>query len=343
MKKRIYAAAAAAALFIALCVVWHSLPVHIPKSAEEKIALYTSGTPNVSLTVGVLSGGDSSVFLYNKDGCFAYDGTEYEIGSVTETFTGALVSKAISEGKISAEDRLSDYIPTDGGAYDPTVGELLTHTSAYGTYGRGTAFGLKYRFGINPFRSVGRDDLIKRINGFETASDSRREYSDLGAAALGAVLEEAYGDTYMRLVSDFAEGELGLYSTGFCLDENADGWSWCEGDVFAASRGLTSNAYDMLAYAGCYFDPGFEYLSAMALPLENTGGGMCWEIAEGKNVIFCNGETSSCSCSVVIDLGHEIAVVALSDRADSRFGDVFDISSALLNEELKDRGFDPAF
>ena len=58
----------------------------------------------------------------------------YEIGSITKTFTSSLLSKAISEGKVSLDDSIDTYLDLQKKDYYPTIQRLVTHTSGYKGY-----------------------------------------------------------------------------------------------------------------------------------------------------------------------------------------------------------------
>lgn len=54
-----------------------------------------------------------------------------EIGSLTKTFTAALINKAVFEGKVNTSDTIDCYLALPAGNDYPTIEELLTHTSGY--------------------------------------------------------------------------------------------------------------------------------------------------------------------------------------------------------------------
>src|SRR3954471_8472690 len=53
--------------------------------------------------------------------------TPYELDGLTQVFTAALVLRCVEEGRLSLDDRISQFDPSSADA-NATIGELLTHT-----------------------------------------------------------------------------------------------------------------------------------------------------------------------------------------------------------------------
>ena len=58
---------------------------------------------------------------------------DYEIGSITKTFTAMLLSKAIEEGRINLDDSISNYLELKNRYYQ-TIRRIITHTSGLKPY-----------------------------------------------------------------------------------------------------------------------------------------------------------------------------------------------------------------
>jgi len=56
----------------------------------------------------------------------------FRIGSVSKTFVAAAVLLLVDDGRLSLDDHLADWVP--GFPRDPTVAQLLNHTSGLGEY-----------------------------------------------------------------------------------------------------------------------------------------------------------------------------------------------------------------
>lgn len=102
---------------------------------EEALIYTTKDTPEAVITVGIIKDGESWYTVYGEDGKILPEELHtYEIGSLTKTFTSALVNKAVTEGKIDLSDTIDQYLSLPISKEYPTIRELLTHTSGYKGY-----------------------------------------------------------------------------------------------------------------------------------------------------------------------------------------------------------------
>jgi CubicO group peptidase (beta-lactamase class C family) len=77
---------------------------------------------------------DGSTVTYASFG--ANEETEYEIGSITKTFTGLLLADAIERGEVTAETKLGALLPLAGAPVaDVTLAELASHRSGLSAQG----------------------------------------------------------------------------------------------------------------------------------------------------------------------------------------------------------------
>ncbi|MCK9223365.1 MAG: beta-lactamase family protein [Limnochordia bacterium] len=108
----------------------------IPSMSFKDMLHYTTkGNENALITVGILKDGEIAYTVYGYNGTVVpQDKYDYEIGSLTKTFTTSLLCKAIQEEKIDLDAQINQYLllPTKG--YYPTLKRLVTHTSGYREY-----------------------------------------------------------------------------------------------------------------------------------------------------------------------------------------------------------------
>ena len=89
---------------------------------EEALIYTTKDTPEAVITVGIIKDGESWYTVYGEDGKILPEELHtYEIGSLTKTFTAALVNKAVTEGKISLSDTIDQYLSLPEGKKYPTI------------------------------------------------------------------------------------------------------------------------------------------------------------------------------------------------------------------------------
>lgn len=104
-------------------------------SVATMIQEYTKDKRNVKLTIGVLKEGKTNFKVFGA-GSKELEPVEYEyeIGSISKTFTTSILFKAIDDGLINLNDPISKYLPLDSDTFYPAVSSLAIHTSGYGEY-----------------------------------------------------------------------------------------------------------------------------------------------------------------------------------------------------------------
>jgi serine-type D-Ala-D-Ala carboxypeptidase/endopeptidase len=107
------------------------LPERVEKAAQERIAAGTYQT----LVFGVVDGDKSEVVVFGKlDNDKAPDGdTVYEIGSLTKTFTAAILAQAVLSGRVTLDTLVAQLLPDfkipSRDSKEITLGDLGTQHS----------------------------------------------------------------------------------------------------------------------------------------------------------------------------------------------------------------------
>lgn len=222
-------------------------------SFAEALAYTTKDNPDVCITVGTVRDGQISWHVYGENGReLPAQLHTYEIGSLTKTFTAALVNKAVSEGKIKMDDTIDLYLTLPDSNEYPTIKELLTHTSGYKGYYFENPMVSNFFHGRNDFYGITKEMVLNRAGSLDMdGEDYSFTYSNYGYAVLGLVLEAVYDTDYATLANDFIQNELGLENTRIS-DRSGDlgnYWDWAAGDAYLSAGALTSDISDMLSYA----------------------------------------------------------------------------------------------
>lgn len=156
------------------------------------------------------------------------DSSLYEIASITKTFTGALVAKAVLAGKINLEDDIRKYLEGDYSnleykGHPITVKHLLTHS-----------MGLKNKLtkGFEAIRNKVTSGTFNYKTDFYTIDDLLKElktvevdkkpgtvyaYNSLGPELLAYILEKVNNKPFKDQMNEFFK-ELGMNHT--YLDES---------------------------------------------------------------------------------------------------------------------------
>jgi CubicO group peptidase (beta-lactamase class C family) len=147
--------------------------------------------------------------------------TEYEIGSITKTFTAVLLSDAIGRGEVTADTTIGSLLPLGTAPVaDVTLAELASHRSGLSAQGmqldKTIPFLLRYLRHQNPFvhdvdglLAIAREATLTFRGGFV--------YSNLGVALLGQGLATAARMDYDQLVQERLFAPLGMAESNLPL------------------------------------------------------------------------------------------------------------------------------
>jgi CubicO group peptidase (beta-lactamase class C family) len=147
--------------------------------------------------------------------------TIYRIGSITKTFTAAILMQLVEERKVKLDDPVEKYVPeikflkgySDGTVI--TLRELASHTSGLE---REPNMPGAYLGPVDQWESK----LLSCIpyTSFKSSPGTDFQYSNIGYALLGLALERAAGIPYVQLVQQRLFTPLHLDNTYFSIPEN---------------------------------------------------------------------------------------------------------------------------
>lgn len=298
---------------------------------KEALEYTTKDNPDAVITVGIIKDGELSYKAYGENGReISAEIHTYEIGSLTKTFTAALINKAGMEGKLDLDNTIDNYLSLPEGKEYPTVKELLTHTSGYKGYYFESQMISNFFKGRNDFYGITKEMVLGRVKDLDMKKENYDfAYSNFGYAVLGLVLEAVYESDYTTIVSDFVRNDLGLKDTGIS-DKSGDlgnYWDWKENDAYLSAGAITSNISDMLSYAQMQLD-GNSYCAEChesiktinastqdykMMGINMDGIGMSWIIDEENGIIWHNGGTGEYNSYLGFHPETETAVVILSN------------------------------
>ncbi len=249
---------------------------YFPASADIRIMLRylveDGETPGIVLGL-VDADGSAHVYHYGESGPGARPlgpKSVFEIGSITKTFTGALLADMVARGEMRYDDPVQMYLPD--GVTMPTWGDrqiTLEHLSTHfsGLARRPDNFAPADP--ANPWADYTPEQLYQFLSGYRLrrAPGTEYEYSNLGAGLLGHVLELHTGMTYEQLVRERILDPLGMGMTGIELrgmlaewmtkghDETGQVVPYWDGPTLSGAGGLRSNMQDMLTYVKAHLEP----------------------------------------------------------------------------------------
>jgi CubicO group peptidase (beta-lactamase class C family) len=157
--------------------------------------------------------------------------TLMNVGSVAKPFTGVAMMRAVNEGKLSLDQDINTYLPFRVvNPHQPTekitLRHLATHTS--GITDRWEVYSGTYRFGGDSPEPLAhfleqyfaRDGKNYSSDNFlEAKPGTRREYSNIGAALAGYIVERAVGEPLNVYTRKHIFAPLEMTRTGWFLSE----------------------------------------------------------------------------------------------------------------------------
>ncbi len=275
----------------------------------------------------------------------ADDTTEYEIGSITKTFTSLLLADAIARGEVTADTTVGALLPLAGTAVaNVTLAELASHRSGLPL----VATRLQDQAALYLLAVTRRDPYIQDADRVvalaHAATLSNRghvTYSNLGAALLGHALASATKMEYARLVEERIFRPLGMTAssvpvtagnlpadalTGFSSAGRGQApWTL---NGWAAAGGIRSTPTDMVRYARALLDGSAPGVAALTPRWESSINAFAphWESGEqrvgyawftekikGRPVTWHDGGTAGFASIIVLDRANDRAVIILSN------------------------------
>lgn len=329
-----------------ICLFLFCFSVKIfPAEDAPSYALYlkeeAKKIPDRSWTVGILSTGKSTFFYFGK----AKTSSLFRIGALTETFTGALLSQYVAEGKVKGTDRAQDYMP-DGvwlptyNGHEITLNDLATHTS-----------GLSDIFIKENWAKMTGSEILEEVNQLRLHADpgSRYLYSRLGYALLTMALDKISGRSWSQQCVDVLCNPLGLMSiqcfpkkSGLILKghnekgQAIDSLKWFpENSNFLGVMGLYANIQDMVEWMRFQLGEGDTSLNFLLPIQQNTcrkNSCIGWQALDEKDsrIFICRSKLWGYSACMTLFPEENLGVVLMSD------GDIDSDSIAIeLLERMK--------
>lgn len=157
--------------------------------------------------------------------------TIMNVGSIAKPFTGVAMMRAVQDGKLALDEDINRYLPFR--VVNPlrpneriTLRHLATHTS--GITDRWDVYARTYHYGGDspePLARFLRDyftpegKYYARENFLDAKPGARRDYSNIGAALAGFIVERAVGEPLNVYTRKQIFAPLRMASTGWFLSE----------------------------------------------------------------------------------------------------------------------------
>ncbi|WP_445385759.1 serine hydrolase domain-containing protein [Robiginitalea sp. IMCC44478] len=245
----------------------------IEKFIIEEITEFIEAPEFSALSGSIYVNGKTHQFHFGEltDGTKPNNQTLYEIGSISKTYVGLLLSQAVHDGKLNLDEDIRKYLNSKKYSHLKlnnsaiTLRHLATHTS--GLPVNLNCNDLEYPEKLDCIKSYSREVFFDKLLKVKLLDDSGKKYnySNAGIRLIGYILEEVYNDTFPNLLKRYVFSKSGEQNTIYRLDENlklemalgknSDGEIMPIASEFYASDGaLKSNTSSMLNYIKMYME-----------------------------------------------------------------------------------------
>ena len=184
---------------------------------KEKLDLYFQTLENNNKLMGSVAISEKGKIIYTKSIGFAdvetkikpNETTKYRIGSISKTFTSALILKAVEENKLSLETKLSTYFPVIKNADQISISNLLNHRSGIHSFTDNENY-LSWNT-----QKKSEKELLEIIEkgGSDFEPDSKANYSNSNYVLLSFILEKMYKKSYSEILMEKIIKPVGLKNT----------------------------------------------------------------------------------------------------------------------------------
>lgn len=144
-----------------------------------------------------------------KDSIRASGNTKYRIGSISKTFTAAIILQLIDEKKLTTETKLAQYFPALQNSDKITVEQLLRHRS--GLFNLTNSADYLSWMEQPKSRAELLEIIAKNPNVFEP--DQKAEYSNTNYVLLSYIAEKVEDKDFSEILKDRITEPLGLRNT----------------------------------------------------------------------------------------------------------------------------------
>jgi serine-type D-Ala-D-Ala carboxypeptidase/endopeptidase len=185
---------------------------------------FVADPAHVGLSIGVIHDRWQKTFNYGSiDRRRAVRPTQttiYELASLTKSYTGMLLAKAVVDGKLALDDDVRRYLPAncanlafDG--YPIRIVDLANHTSGLAKNLPPFPAHAKPETLVAQYGAMSRERFLKAVSGVRLTArpGTKFAYSNAGPQLIGIVLERVYGVSYDALVARMIAGPLGMADT----------------------------------------------------------------------------------------------------------------------------------
>lgn len=298
----------------------------------------------LGIVVGIVGPKGRKVFGFGNISRYSVDkpsgDTVFPLASITKTFTGALLSDLTLRGIVRLDDSIAKYLPTGVIKPDNPLGritllDLATHTSGLPKMPTNMISPHAGK-SMAPYSVAQLYDFLTHYR-LATPPGLEFQYSNLGTALLGHIIEIASRVPYEKLVEDHICIPLDMPSTRITPNKSmrqrlAQGYDKKLNvvklqtyDVGKGSGGLYSTGNDMLNYLAANMGLSDAEIVPALLDAqtlrrrvpgkENEFMGLAWQIktVRGRQILNKNGGLVGFQSFIAFSKADKVGIIALAN------------------------------
>jgi len=144
-----------------------------------------------------------------EQGLKANENSKYRIGSISKTFTTALVLKAVDENILNLNQTIDNFFPSVKNANKITIVHLLYHRSGIPNFTNDKSY---INWNTQPKTEQEMIEIIAK-SGSDFEPDTKASYSNSNFVLLTYILERIYRKSYSELLKEKIIQPIGLKNT----------------------------------------------------------------------------------------------------------------------------------
>ncbi len=330
----------------------------IKQIVDKEVSLLMK-EPEFSAVSGVIYvDGESYQFHFGEliNGKAPNNKTLYEIGSITKTYTGLILSNAIVDKKLNLDDTIENYLD---GEYSNlqlengnpiTLRHLITHTSGLPMNINCNKKGQSIEEQIHCFETFSKQDFFKQLKQVKLIANSgiNYHYLNAGIQLVGYILEEIYQISFEALLKKFIffhSKEQNTYvktnhsfNDRVVIGKNSNGEKMpLEDSGYEYSGGMKSSTASMLQYIKMYLESNTPFIKESMTLLggnQEYGRAYAWntfKFNQPNKMLYHNGGTYGSSSWIALYPMNKIGIFLITNVAtkDSQ-GRLNDLSNKII-------------
>ncbi len=274
--------------------------------------------------------------------------TVFEIGSITKTFTAALICSLATENRLKLTDEVNQYLPQEippltKNGVPVRIFHLLNHTSGFPSWPEDFTLGIDPTEPCKHYNEAKILDYLKN-NPVKTEPGTTFEYSNLGMAVAGLIIEKLSQTSYEKYLIQKILDPLKLNQIRVYLPNNrATGYnhyevptSWEQWGGFLAAGSLEATSVDLLRYAEAQYaehDLLYPIFNACHQPTFFNGVnklGLAWSIYE--DLLIHGGKTGGFNSILLISKNKKTAFLVWINHSEFDAGNLaLNLAKEILN------------